>query len=165
MAMVKSKFSFFQIQGENSRGYSVGLLHPAFSITPERFNAIDMVLVPGKFIGNVIHSKVPIKTYGYQSIQPRQPSEWLIVLGAICPRITACSGAFGAVGYDLGIDSTVSFQQSKCNCLAIGATTTLTSDTARTKVRFINFNRTLERRLLFTRSSDSRSQFQIDAIS
>ena len=36
---------------------------------------------------------------------------------------------------------------------------------ARIKIRFINFNRTLERRLLFTRSNDSRSQFQMNTVS
>ena len=66
--MVKSKFSFFQMQVESSSGYSVELLQPAFSITPERFNDIDMVLTPSKLIGTVIHSKVLIKTYVYQSI-------------------------------------------------------------------------------------------------
>lgn len=56
------------MQIKSSSGYSVELLQPAFSITPERFNAIDMVLAPSKLIGTVIHSKVFIKTYVYQSI-------------------------------------------------------------------------------------------------
>ena len=61
--MVKSKFGFFQMQAESSSGYSAELLQPAFSITPKRFNAIDMALAPSKLIGTVIHSKVLIKTY------------------------------------------------------------------------------------------------------
>ena len=66
--MVKSKFGFSQMQAKSSSGYSVELLQPAFSITPERFNAIDMVLAPSKLIGTAIHSKVFIKIYVYQSI-------------------------------------------------------------------------------------------------
>ena len=53
--MVKSKFSFFQMRVESSRGYYVELLQPAFSITPERFNAIDMLLAPCKLVGTVVH--------------------------------------------------------------------------------------------------------------
>ena len=53
--MVKSKFSFFQMQVESSSGYYVELLQPAFSITPERFNAIDMILTPSKLVGTVVH--------------------------------------------------------------------------------------------------------------
>ena len=51
------------MQAESSSGYSAELLQPAFSITPKRFNAIDMALAPSKLIGTVIHSKVLIKTY------------------------------------------------------------------------------------------------------
>ena len=162
--MVKSKSGFLQMQVESSRGYSVELLQPAFSITPERFNAIDMVLAPSKLIGTVIHSKVFIKTYVYQSIIATPTVRVDHRIGCYMPPYYRLQCGFGTVWYDLGIDSAVSFQQSKYNRLAIGATTTLTSDTARAKVRFINFNRTLERRLLFTRSSDLRSQFQVDAI-
>ena len=152
------------MQAESSRRYSVELLQPVFSITPERFNAIDMVLAPSKLIGTVIHSKVFIETYVYQSIIATPTVRVDHRIGCYMPPYYRLQCGFGTVGYDLGIDSTVSFQQSKYNRLAIGATATLTSDTARTKVRFVNFNCTLERRLLFTRSSDLRSQFQVNAV-
>ena len=84
--MVKSKFRFFQMQVESSRGYSVKLLRPAFSITPERFNAIDMVLAPSKLIGSVF-----IKTYAYQCIIATLAVQVDHRIGAICPRISACS--------------------------------------------------------------------------
>jgi hypothetical protein len=35
-----------EIQFQSGSGYSVELLQPAFSITPERFNAIGMILAP-----------------------------------------------------------------------------------------------------------------------
>ena len=157
--MVKSKFSFFQIQGESSSGYSVELLQPTFSKTQERLNAVDMVLAPSKLIGTVVHSKALIKAYVYQSLRPRGSP-----YGCYMPPYYRLQCGYGTVGHDLSMDSNVSFQQAEYNRFSIGATATITSDTARTKARFINFNRTLEWRLLFTRSSDSRSKFQVGAI-
>lgn len=54
--MVKAEFSFFQMQVEGNDGYSVELLQPAFCMSPEQFNAVDMMLAPRKFIGTVVHS-------------------------------------------------------------------------------------------------------------
>jgi hypothetical protein len=45
--MVKAEFGFFQVQVEGGGGYAVKLLQPAFGITPERFNAIDVMLSYG----------------------------------------------------------------------------------------------------------------------
>ena len=82
------------MQVESSSGYSVELLKPAFSITPERFNAIDMALAPGKFIGTVTHSNRHIRTYVYQSTIPSQPAEWVTVSGDIAPPYTPCGVAY-----------------------------------------------------------------------
>ena len=131
------------MQIESSRKYSVELLQSAFSITSERFYAIDMVLALSKFIGTVAHSKVFIKTYFYQPIIAMPTVRVEYCIGCYMLPYYHLQCGFDTDGHDLGIDSTVSFQQSKYNSLAIGATTTLTSDTARAKVRFINFNRTL----------------------
>ena len=124
-----------------------------------------MILAPSKFIGTVVHSKVLIKTYVYQSTIATSTVRVDRRIGCYMPPYCRLRFGFGTAGRDLGIDSTGSFQQSKCNRFSMGATATLISDTARTKVRFINFNCTLEQRLLFTRSSDSRSQFQINSVS
>lgn len=71
------------MQVEGSDGYAVKLLQPAFGITPERFNAIDVMLTPGKLIRTMIHPKMFIKTNIHQAVKPRQPSEWITVSGAI----------------------------------------------------------------------------------
>ena len=128
--MVKSKFSFFQMQVEGNSGYSVKLLQPAFSIPPERFNAADMILAPSKLVGTVAHSKVFIKTYVYQSIIATPTIRVDHRIGCYMPPYYRLRYGFGTAGYDLSIDSTVSFQQSKYNRLAIGATTTLASGAA-----------------------------------
>ncbi len=92
--MVKAEFSFFQMQVEGDDGYSVELLQPAFGITPERFNAVDMMLAPRKFIGTVVHSKVFIKTDIYQAIIAAPAIRVNHRIGcAMCPRITPCSVA------------------------------------------------------------------------
>ena len=66
--MVKAEFSFFQMQVEGGNGYSVELLQPAFGITPERLDAVDMMLTPGKLTRTVVHSEMPIKTDIHQAI-------------------------------------------------------------------------------------------------
>ena len=66
--------------------------------------------------------------------------------------------------HNLGIDPAVAFQQSKHNRFAISTTTPFTSNTARIKVRFINFNGALQRRLLLARDSNTSPQFEVNAV-
>jgi hypothetical protein len=72
--------------------------------------------------------------------------------------------AFGTVRHNLGINHTVSLEQSKHSRFAICATSSFASDTERTKVRFIDFNGILQRRVLFTHRCDLSTQFKVTSI-
>ena len=48
MAMVKAEFCLVQMKVERSDGYFVERLQPTFGITPERLNAVDMMLTCGQ---------------------------------------------------------------------------------------------------------------------
>ena len=119
--MVKAEFSFFQMQVEGDDGYSVELLQPAFGITPERLNAVDMVLTLGKLIGAVVNSEMLIKTDIYQAIITAPAVRVNHRIGCDVSPDHPLQRGFGAIRHNLGIDSPVAFQQTKHNRLAISA--------------------------------------------
>ena len=71
---------------------------------------------------------------------------------------------FGGIRDNFGIDLIVSFKDAKYDGLTSGSTSSFTTNTAGTKVRFINFNNSFERRLVFTFLSNSLAKLQENRI-
>jgi hypothetical protein len=164
MTMIKAEFGFFQVQVEGSGGYAVKLLQPAFGITPERFNAIDVMLTSSELVRTMIHPKVFIKTNIHQAVLAAPAVRMNHPIGCNMSPDHPLQRGFGAIRHNPGIDSAIALQQSKHNRFAVCTPATLASNTARTKVRFTNFNRTLQRGLLLTHSSNTSPEFQVNAV-
>lgn len=60
--MIKTKFSFFQMQIEGMFRNAIELCQAPFCKTPERFDIVDMLLATGKLIVAMINPEVFIKT-------------------------------------------------------------------------------------------------------
>ncbi len=66
--MIKTIFTFFQVQIESLCRHAIELLQPSFSIRPKAFYSVDMNIADGKHIFGMIDSKVLAVTDINQSI-------------------------------------------------------------------------------------------------
>jgi len=162
--MVEAEFGFLEVEIKRPLGHTIELGEPAFGVTPEAFDAVDMPLPTSEFIGAVIHSEMLVETNVHQAVIP-SPS--IGVDDRIRIDMTAdnrLQGGLGAVGHDLGVDLTIAFEKTKYNSLAVGATATFAAHPVRTEVRLIDFHGALEWRCQFTSLSDPVTDPQKDRI-
>lgn len=162
--MVEFKFSLFQVQVKRVHGYAIKLGQATLCIAPERLNAVDMSLPISKLIFAMAHPEVLVKPDIDQAVIASPAVRVNYRAGLHVPADNALQRSPGAVGHDLGIDLAVPLQQPEHNRLAVGAATTLATDPMRTEVRFIDFYRTLQRRLQFTGLGDAGSYLQVNTV-
>ncbi len=169
------------MQIERVFGHAVKLLQPAFGITPERLDAVNVMIAPGKLIGTVVHPEMLISANIHQSnvtapavrvnhrigfnMPPNHPLQRGFggVNFSSTPVLRELP-AFGAVGHNLGINHTVPLQQSKHNRFAVRTAPPFAPDTTRTKIEFTDLNRTLQRRLLFAHDGNLTAQFKVNRV-
>ena len=66
--MIKSKFTFFQVQVKSAFANTSKLAKPGFCDGPKILNPIDMVMAIGKFIAAVLNSIVLLVTEVYKAV-------------------------------------------------------------------------------------------------
>ena len=162
--MIREEFGSLQVQVEGDGGDAVKLLQPALDVTPERFNAIDVILARGKPLRTRTRPKVFIKTDIRQPILAVPALQLNYRIGRNMTPNHPLQRGFGAFRCNLVIDLSIALQQSKCNSFVVGTTATLATHTAMTKVRSINLNCALQQRLLRARDSNALPQFGVSAI-
>lgn len=102
--MVESKFGFFQVQVKRVLGDAIKLGQASFRVTPERFDAVDMLLPVGKLILTVVHPKVLVKTDVDQSVVAAPPIRMDHRARLDMSSDNALQRGFGAIRHDLGIN-------------------------------------------------------------
>ena len=68
--MIKSEFTFFQVQSKGPFADASELTEPPFSNGPEVFNAVNMTAFIGKFIVAMFDMIVLLITKVYQALNP-----------------------------------------------------------------------------------------------
>jgi len=158
--MIKSKFTFFQMQAKRALANASELIEPGFCDSPKVLNAINMVMTIRKFIASMLDPIVLLITEVYKpivglktiGINRRGLIDLLLYNGH--------QRASGAVFNNLGINLTTSFDQTEDNVLTLGAAASDTSDSAGSEVTLVNLNFTcIKGALLLAIVSHSLSDF------
>ena len=138
--MIKSKFTFFQMQAKRTFANASELIEPRFCDSPEVLNAIDMVMAIRKFIASMLDPIVLFITEVYKAviglksigIDRRVLIDLLLYNGH--------QRASGAVFNNLGIHLTTAFDQAEDNVFTLGAATPDPSYSPGSKVAFVNLH-------------------------
>ena len=162
--MIESKLSFLEMQIEGTLGQAVELGHTSLCIAPETFDTVDVPFARGELIGPVVDSEMLVKADIHQPVvtKPAIRMDNRSRVDVASDNPLQCG--LGAVRHDFCVDHTLALEQTKDNRLAVGTTPTSTSNTVGTEVGLIHFNRTVQRRSLFTGFSQSLANLQVDRI-
>jgi hypothetical protein len=163
--MIKSKFTFFQVQGKRRFADASKLIEPPFGDGPEVLNAVNMIGSVCKFIVSMFDPIVLFVTEVYQA-----------VIGLKSIRIdhrvqidllpyNGHQGALRAISDNLRIHLATSFDQPENDMFTTGAATPDPTHSSGTKVAFVNLNFTgIKRTLLLAVFSNPYSNFIKNAI-
>ena len=162
--MIKTKFGFFQVQIEGMFGYTIELGQTSFGETPERLDTVNMPLTTGKLIVTMVNPEVLIKADIDQSVIATPSIGMDYGIGRYMPTNNGLQCRFRAIWNNLCINFALALKHTKDNCFAISAPPPFTPDSLGTKVRFINFYRTLQRGFKLAILSNSLSYFKINGV-
>ncbi len=156
--MIKSKFTFFQVQVEGAFANASKLAKPGFCDGPKVLNTINMVVANCKFIAAVLNSIMLLVAEVYKSvISPKSISVNSRVLVDLLLDNGHQSGS-GAVFNHLGIHLAASLDQPENYMLALCSTTSDSPYSSGTKVAFVDLNfACIKGALLLTVIGDSLS--------
>lgn len=139
--MIKSKFTFFQMQAKRTFANASELIEPGFCDAPKVLNAIDMVMAIRKFIASMLDPIVLFITEVYK------PIIGLKAIGINRRRglidLLLYNGhqrASGAVFNNLGIHLATAFDQTEDNVFTLGAAASDPSDSPGSKVALVDLN-------------------------
>lgn len=155
--MVKSVFSFSQVQIKRMLRYAVKLCHASFSIAPKGLDSINMPIAIGKLIFTVMHPKMLIKANIHQTTITTPTIRVNDRVRLNTASDNALQRGSRAIWHNLCIHFAVALKQPKYNGFAVGTPSTLSYHSMCTKVGFIHFYRTLKRTVLRTSCLNSAS--------
>src|SRR5215213_3780460 len=163
--MIKTIFTFFQMQIESSGRDAVKLLQASFSIRPKTFYPVNVNVSNGKHIVRMIDSQMLAVTDINQSVITAPA----IGMNHAVERNLAANNGLQRfllhVRHNLGVNLPVAFIDTKDNCFARCSATTLAAHSSSTKIRFVNFDfASRERRSAFCLFSNALTDFQINSI-
>ena len=158
--MIKSKFTFFQVQSKGTFADAPELAEPPFSDGPEVFNAVNMTASISKFMVTMFDTIVLLITEVYQAvialksvgIDHRVQIDFLPYNGH--------QRAHRAISDNLRIHFTTSLDQSENDVFSFGPTASDPTHSTGSKITFIDLNFTdIKRTLLLTVLGDPYSDF------
>ena len=128
------------MQVEGARRNSIELLEPAFSMTPEALNTVDVMCSAHKLVVAMI-----------DSIMLRVADINEAVIAAPSVRVDDCSErdatannglkrGFLTVRHDLRVDRAIALEDAEDDCFARCAAPSFASDTTRAEVAFVHFD-------------------------
>src|SRR5690349_15782645 len=120
--MIKTKFSFFQVQIKGMFRHAVELCQAAFGKTPERFNTVDMPLTTSKFVITMMYPEVFIKTDIDQSLIATPPIRMNHGIRCYMPTDNGLQCGFRSIWHDLCVNLSLAFQNTKDDRFAVSAT-------------------------------------------
>ena len=132
---------------------------PGLGIAPEAFDPIDMTFITDKFIMPVVDSEVFFIPKVNQAIVPSPAIRMNDAFDVYTTSNNRLQGGSAAIWNDFGEDFPVAFKNTENNCFAESSPATFTLYTSGSKVAFINFNLSRERRFPLTIFGDSLANF------
>ena len=155
ISIIKSKLTFFKMQVKGRLLHAFELCKPGLGKAPKTFNAINMRFIVNKFINTMINTKmllIPNINKTVISSPPiRMYNSSKIYLAAYNPL--QCG--FRAIRNYLCINFPIPFEYTKYDGFTIRSTATFPFYSLCSKVRFINFYFSRERRFKFTKFRNS----------
>lgn len=148
--MIKAKLSLLQVPVKSLLRDPVEFSQASLGVTPERFNSVDMVTSPGKFVLAMMDSEMLVKTQVDQSMIS---SPAIGVNEAFWIRFSTNDGlkdSLARIRNNFGIDPVTSLQKTENDCFTASASSSLASNPMRPKIRFVRLQGSGQRRLLFT---------------
>ena len=149
VAIVIPEFTLLEVQKERVLVHAFELGQPGFRDTPEAFDAVDVVVALSKLIVAMVDTKMLVITDIDETIVAFEAiGVDHAVIGHLAPDNRLQRG-FGAVRDDLGIDTTLPFNETKHDGFSISTSTTFAFDPAGTKEGFVHFDLAGHRRFKF----------------
>jgi len=141
--MVEAEFTLFEMKQKGVRVHASEPGQSRFGITPEAFDAVDMVRAVGpggELISDVIHPQVLFISQVDQPVVST-PAVGVddAVEGDFAPNSPLQHG-LGAIRNQFGVDLAIAFEDSKDRRLPAGASTRFAFDAARAEVTFIHLD-------------------------
>ena len=140
--------------------HTIELSQTSFSETPERLDTINVPFTIGKLIVTMVNPGVLIKADIDQSVIATPSIEMDYGIGRYFPT----NNGLQAIWNNLCINFALALKHAKGNCFAISTAPSFTPDSLGTKVRLINFSRTLQRRFKLANLDNSLSYFKINGV-
>ena len=149
--MIKSKFTFFQVQAKSVFTDTSKLAEPGFCDGPKVLNAVNMVMSICKFITSMLNPIVFFIAEIYKAVIGLKS---IGINGRVLIDLLLYNrhqSALRAVSDNLGINLATSFDQTKNYVLALCSTASGSSYSPCSKVAFVNLNfASIKRALLLT---------------
>ena len=163
--MIKTVFTFFQMQIEGFLRHAIELLQSSFGIRPKAFDPVNVNIANGENVVRVINSQV----LGITDINQAVVTAPAVRMNDRIERDTPANNGLqcfsSRVRHDLGVNFAVSLVNTEDNLFAASPATALASDTPRAEIRFVNFDLASgKRRSAFGFFGDAASDFQINLL-
>ena len=138
--MIKSKFTFFQMQAKRTFANAPELIEPRFCDAPKVLNAVDMIMAVGKFVASMLDPIVLFITKVYKSVIGLKS---IGINRRVLVDLLLYNGhqrTSGAVFNNLGIHLATSFNQAEDNVFPPGPAASDPSDSPCSKVAFVDLD-------------------------
>jgi len=164
VSVVEPELALFQMQGEGVSGDAVELRQSTFGKTPERLDSVDVMLAPDELVIPVVDPEMFIKTDVYQPVVAT-PAIGVDDAVNVCPAANdGLQRGFGGIGDNFGVNAITPLEQTEDDGFAKRATPSFAPDAPGTKVRFVRFQFTYQRRALHTPLLHTLADAQINRV-
>ncbi len=140
IAIIKSKFSFFQIQNKFLFRDSIELRKPSLGIAPERLNTINMSSSISELIVAMMHPVMFVISDIYQPVIPSPSIRMNNTLRTDFAPYNALKCLFTGIRDNLCVDFSLPLEYAKDNRFARSSPSSFAWDPSWAKVGFIDFN-------------------------
>ena len=146
--MIKSKFTFFQVQSKGTFADAPELIEPPFGDGPEVLNAVNMAASVGKFIVSMFNAIVLLITKVYQAVIALKSIRIDRRADIDLLPYNGHQRALRAVSDNLRIHLAAAFDQAENDVFSLGSAAPCPTHSTRSKVAFIDLNFTDVKRTL-----------------
>lgn len=140
VAVVIPEFALLEVQKERDFAHAFELGQSGFRDTPEAFDAVDVVVALGKLIIAMVDAEMLVIAHIDETVVAFEAIGVDHAVQGDFASDNRLQRRFGAVWNDLGINSTMPFNETKHDGFSIGTSTTFTFDPACTKEGFVHFD-------------------------
>ena len=163
-AVIEPELTFFEVQVEGSFRDTMELHQPPFRERPEGLDAVDVGPATSEFVLSVLHPEVLLVAEIDQAVIPAPSVGVNDAVEADSSPDNGLQRGFSAVGDDLGVDHSISLEDSKNRCLSSGSAASLALDALAAKIGFIDFDFPGKGRFVFAKLGDSLSDKAIVSV-